>query len=93
MAVFLTGAVCCWTGLVKVDRQIRAVTINQSPPLWEAREEGDTVFLTLLGNQGSLDLEPVRRVGRMMGEEAVRILRTPAAPERMWKMVTEGMGE
>ena len=87
----MAGAVCCWTGLVRVDRQIRAVTINQSPPLWEAREDGDLVFLTLMGNQAALDLGPVKRLGRMIGEEAVQILNTPAAPERVWRMVKKGI--
>lgn len=90
-AVVLAAMVCCWTGLVKVDRQIRAVTINQSPPLWEAREEGDLVFLTLMGNQGSLDLGPVKQLGQMIGEEAVQIINTPAAPERVWRMVKKGV--
>ena len=88
-AIFLAGAVCCWMGLVKVDRQIRAVTINQSPPLWEAREMGDTVWFTLMGRQGALDLGPAKQIGRAIGEEAVRILNTPSAPERMWRMVWE----
>lgn len=86
-AVLLAGAVCCWTGLVKVDRRIRAVTINQSPPLWEAREDGDLVFLTLMGHQAAFDLGPVKQASRAFGEEALRIIHTPAAPERMWRMV------
>lgn len=86
LAIFLAGAVCCWMGLVKVDRQIRAVTINQSPPLWEAREDGDMVLLTLMGRQAAFDLGPVRQVCRVMVEEAVRIINTPAAPERVWRM-------
>lgn len=90
-AVLLAGTVCCWIGLVKVDRQIRAVTINQSPPLWEAREDGDLVFLTIMGQSAAFDLGPVKRVGQAIGEEAVQILNTPAAPERVWRMVKEGM--
>lgn len=85
-AVVVTGAICCWTGLVRVDRQIRAVTINQSPPLWETREVGDVMEVTLLGRGIQLDLGPVRRTGRALGEEAVQILHTPAAPERLWQM-------
>lgn len=85
-AILLAGAVCCWMGLVKVDRQIRAVTINQSPPLWEAREDGDMVFLTLMGQSAAFDLGPVKRVGQAIGEEALRIINTPAAPERVWRM-------
>lgn len=88
-AVVLAGAVCCWMGLVKVDRQIRAVTINQSPPLWETREEGDLVCLTLMGRSAELDLGPVKRLGQAIGEEALRIMNTPAAPERVWRMVRE----
>lgn len=42
LAVLLAGMVCCWLGLVKVDRQIRAVTINRSPPLWETQAAGTT---------------------------------------------------
>lgn len=90
-AVLLAGAVCCWMGLVKVDRRIRAVTINQSPPLWEAKEEGDLIYLTLMGSQAALELGPVKRLGQAIGEEAVQILNTPAAPERLWRMLREGM--
>lgn len=90
VAVMLAGAACCWMGLVKVDRQIRAVTINQSPPLWEAREEGDLVFLTIMGQSAAFDLGPVKRAGQAIGEEAVQILHTPSAPERVWRMVREG---
>lgn len=86
-AVVLAGVVCCWTGLVKVDRQIRAVTINQSPPLWETKEEGDVVRFTLLGKEAELDLGPARQAGRALGEEAVQVLHTPAAPERIWRAV------
>lgn len=87
LVIFLTGAVCCWMGLVKVDRQIRAVTINQSPPLWEAREDGDMVFLTLMGQSAAFDLGPVKQAGRIFGEEAARIINTPSAPERVWRMM------
>lgn len=90
-AVVLAGAVCCWMGLVKVDRQIRAVTINQSPPLWEAREEGDLLFLTLMGQSAAFDLGPVKQVSRAVSAEAVGILNTPAAPERVWRMVQKGI--
>lgn len=91
-AVVLAGAVCCWTGLVKVDRQIRAVTINQSPPLWETREEGNILRVTLLGHEAELDLGPAREVGQAVGAEVAQILQTPAAPERVWWAVREIAG-
>lgn len=78
LAILLAGAVCCWLGLVKVDRQIRAVTINRSPPLWETRAAGDDLRVTVLGRRLTLDLAPVRRAG----EELVLLLETPPAPAR-----------
>lgn len=85
LAILLAGAVSCWLGLVKVDRQIRAVTINQSPPLWETREEGETLTLTLLGHTAQLDLAPLRAAG----EEFCRVLKTPSAPERLLRELGE----
>ena len=82
-AVLLTAAVCCWTGLVQVDRQIRAVTINQSPPLWERREEGDIVRVTVLGHGAEVDLGPARQAGKAIQTEAQEVLETPGAPARM----------
>ncbi len=82
-AVLLTAAVCCWTGLVQVDRQIRAVTINQSPPLWERREEGDIVRVTVLGHGAAVDLGPARQAGKAIQTEAREVLETPGAPARM----------
>lgn len=84
---------CCWTGLVRVDRRIRAVTINQSPPLWEAREEGDLIRFTLLGRGAVLDLGPVRRTGRLMGAAAAEVLSTPSAPERLAGLVYGAFSE
>ena len=43
LAACLAGALLCWGGLSTVDRRIRAVTINQSPPLWEIQEDLDQV--------------------------------------------------
>lgn len=80
IGILLLGMLSCWLGLVKVDRQIRAVTINQSPPLWETREEGEVLTLTLLGHSARVDLVPFRAAG----EELSRILRTPSAPERLF---------
>ena len=77
-AVLLTAAVCCWTGLVQVDRQIRAVTINHSPPLWESQAAGDEVRLTILGRRVAVDLSPLQRVQK----EAALLLETPPAPVR-----------
>lgn len=85
LAILLAGAVSCWLGLVKVDRQIRAVTINQSPPLWETREEGETLTLTLLGHTAQLDLAPLWAAR----EEFCRILKTPSAPERLLRELGE----
>ena len=82
-AVLLTAAVCCWTGLVQVDRQIRAVTINQSPPLWERREEGDIDRVTVLGHGAAVDLGPARQAGKAIQTEAREVLETPGAPARM----------
>ena len=82
-AILLAGMVCCWMGLVKVDRQIRAVTINQSPPLWERREEGDIVRVTVLGHGAAVDLGPARQAGKAIQTEAREVLETPGAPARM----------
>lgn len=82
-AILLAGMVCCWMGLVKVDRQIRAVTINQSPPLWERREEGDIVRVTVLGHGAAVDLGPARQAGKAIQTEAQEVLETPGAPARM----------
>ena len=87
-AVLLTAAVCCWTGLVQVDRQIRAVTINQSPPLWERREEGDIVRVTVLGHGAAVDLfdgmqSDKGQAGKAIQTEAQEVLETPGAPARM----------
>lgn len=92
-AVVMAGAVCCWMGLVKVDRQIRTVTINQSPPLWEAKEEGNMIFLTLMGQSAAFDFGPVKQVGQAVSVEVVRIWNTPSAPERMWRMVQKGFSQ
>ena len=82
-AILLAGMVCCWMRLVKVDRQIRAVTINQSPPLWERREEGDIVRVTVLGHGAAVDLGPARQAGKAIQTEAQEVLETPGAPARM----------
>ena len=82
-AIVLAAAVCCWTGLVRVDRQIRAVTINQSPPLWESREEGDLVQVTVLGHRMAVDLGPARRAGEAIGAQLGEVARTPSAPARV----------
>ncbi|MCI8653426.1 MAG: hypothetical protein HFF11_07025 [Angelakisella sp.] len=79
LVILLAGVVSCWTGLVKVDRQIRAVTINQSPPLWESRTQEDTLCVTLLGNRLELDLSPLR----VVGEETGALIKTPPAPVRL----------
>lgn len=78
-AILLAGAVCCWTGLVQVDRQIRSVTIQQSPPLWETRLEGDVRSFTLLGRTARVDAGPLRRAG----EELRLILETPPPAVRV----------
>lgn len=78
LCVLLAGVICCWLGLVKVDRQIRAVTINRSPPLWEARGAGEELWVTVLGRQVVLDLGPVLRAG----EEFLLVWETPPAPAR-----------
>ena len=83
LVILLAGVVSCWTGLVKVDRQIRAVTINQSPPLWERREEGDIVRVTVLGHGAAVDLGPARQAGKAIQTEAREVLETPGAPARM----------
>ena len=85
LAILLAGAVACWLGLVKVDRQIRAVTINQSPPLWETKEEGETLRLTLLGHTAQVNLSPLRAVK----DEISLILQTPSAPERLFRELGE----
>ena len=77
-AILLAGMVCCWMGLVKVDRQIRAVTINHSPPPWESQAAGDEVRLTILGRRVAVDLSPLQRVQK----EAALLLETPPAPVR-----------
>lgn len=82
-AIVLAAAVCCWTGLVRVDRQIRAVTINQSPPLWESREEGDLVQVTVLGHRMAADLGPARRAGEAIGAQLEEVAQTPSAPVRV----------
>jgi len=87
IAVVLAGMISCWMGLVKVDRQIRSVTINQSPPLWESREEGDVLRVILLGRKMSVDLSPVKRAGETVGE----LLRTPPAPARLARGVWEAL--
>ena len=70
---------------MKVDRQIRAVTINQSPPLWETKEEGETLRLTLLGHTAQVNLSPLRAVK----DEISLILQTPSAPERLFRELGE----
>ncbi len=85
LAILLAGAVACWLGLVKVDRQIRAVTINQSPPLWETKEEGETLRLTLLGHTAQVNLSPLRAAK----DEISLILQTPSAPERLFRELGE----
>jgi hypothetical protein len=84
LALCLAGALCCLGGLSAVDRRIRAVTINQSPPLWEVEEEldreGTSVWhLTILGRETTVDLAPLQEAGR----EISLILRTPPAPVRL----------
>ena len=85
MVLCLAGALCCLGGLSTVDRRIRAVTINQSPPLWEVEEEmdreGTSVWhLSILGRETTVDLAPLQEVG---GEISL-ILRTPSAPVRLF---------
>ena len=90
LAACLAGALLCWGGLSTVDRRIRAVTINQSPPLWEIQEdldqEGSAVWrLTILGRETTLDLAPLQDLGR----ELSLILRTPPAPVRLFSTAYE----
>ncbi len=93
IAIVLAGMVCCWMGLVKVDRQIRAVTINQSPPLWESRGEGSRLEIILLGQRMELDFSPVER----MGEAVVELVETPGAPVRLmrgaWEAAERALGD
>lgn len=87
IVILMVGAVSCWMGLVKVDRQIRAVTINQSPPLWESREEGDYWKVTLMGRPLELDISPLRRAGEVTAE----VLETPSAPVRLAREIWEAL--
>ena len=86
-AVVLAGMVSCWMGLVKVDRQIRAVTINQSPPLWESRGEGSRWRIIVMGEMVEVDLSPVEKAG----ETVMELLRTPTAPERLARGMWEAL--
>lgn len=85
VCILLAGMTACWMGLVKVDRQIRSVTINCSPPLWETKEEGELLTVTLMGKSVTVDLSPLRE----MGEGLERVLQTPSAPERIWQGIRE----
>ena len=84
-AVLLAGAVCCWMGLVRVDRQIRSVTIHRSPPLWEVRAEGELRVYTVLGKSLEVDLGPVRGAA----EELRMVLETPPAGVRVAMIAAE----